>query len=119
MLRGGSRGAFLDIYVRFDEWPTSIEHDARMRVDLTVAPHATFILPADRLLNERMCVMVVCTGDTWATYTLRTHAAQSGLSLLMGALIGVPLLVGACAALWRWRRARREASKLLGEVVNE
>ena len=115
MLRSGSRGAFLDIYVRYDTWPTTVEYDARMRVDHIQTPSATFILPSDRLLNERLCVMVVCTGDTWASYALQTQATPSGAALFMRALVGVPIVLGAGVAAWRWRRARREASKLLGE----
>ena len=61
-----------------------------MRVDRVVAHSATFALPADRLLNERLCVMVLAPGDTWVTYAIRAHTDVRGPRV---ALAGVAMIV--------------------------
>ena len=117
LLRAGSPSSFLDVYVRFGEWPTSVTYDASMRVDKVVSPHATFVLRAERLLNERLCVMVVSTGDSWATYAVSTTTQPSGRLLAALLLLIVPVLAAACWALWRIRRgsAGKAPGGLLGD----
>ena len=103
LLRAGSRAAYLDVYVKFGSWPTTELHDARMRVDKIASPHATFVLQADRLINERLCVLVVSTGDSWVQYALTTHTSASSRVFMALSLVGA-ILLGILAALWRIRR---------------
>ena len=88
LLRAGSRAAYLDVYVKFGSWPTTELHDARMRVDKIASPHATFVLQADRLINERLCVLVVSTGDSWVQYALTTHTSASSRVFMASLLSG-------------------------------
>ena len=94
LLRTGSPAAALDVYVRFGEaWPTTEEYDARMSCDALGSPHATFVLQPDRLLNERLGVMVVARGDSWATYSVTAHTAPSTKLMLALGLVGVVALI--------------------------
>lgn len=104
LLRSGSLATWVEVYVRFGEWPTVEVHDAAMRVDSTAQPHATFVLRADRLLNERLCVMVVARGDAWAQYAISTSAAPSARFLAAAAAALVVLAAAILAAVWLWRR---------------
>ena len=63
------------------------------------------MLQADRLLNERLCILVLATGPSWAVYTVTAHAAPSGrLMLALGVAVGILAL--ALGALVRTMRAR-------------
>lgn len=109
--RVGSAGSWVDVYVRFGEWPTTLTHDAAMSCDRAAHPLAQFALRADRLLNERLCVMVVGRGDGWAEYALAASTAPSAWagSLLLGALLVVGLAVAAMLVLAMRQAALRGA----------
>ena len=64
LLRTGSAASWVDVYVRFGEMPTTELYDAKMRCDRN-SLLSTFVLQADRLLNERLCVLVVGRGDSF------------------------------------------------------
>ena len=68
LLRTGSAAGWIEVYVRYGEWPTVELHDASMTVRSTAEPTAHFALAPDRLINERLCVLVVGYAHT------RTHA---------------------------------------------
>ena len=102
---GDAAATRLAVYIRFGDWPTTTLHDAQMEGDLSRSPRATFTLAADRLLNERLCILVLATGPSWAVYTVTAHAAPSGrLMLALGVAVGILAL--ALGALVRTMRAR-------------
>ncbi len=96
--RTGGSESHVDVYIRFGDWPTSETHDATMRVDGSAAGGrrlGQFALDADRLINERLCVLVVGRGDAWAEYSLVATVAPSART---AAALGVCALVLGVAA---------------------
>ena len=97
LLRVGAASGGLDVYVRFGEWPTTQLYDASM----TTSPQATsvspqFVLQAERLLNERIYVMVLAQGGSPVEYALSIDArANVPLLFVCGAmfLLGIGVLV--------------------------
>ena len=98
------------MYVRFGEWPTTELHDAKMHCDLKKAPRATFTLQADRLLNERLCILVLADGMSWATYTVTANAAVSGRLMAALGLAGAVILFAVAALLYTLRARPRKAA---------
>ena len=117
LLRAGAHSAAIDVYVRYAEWPTSELHDARMVVNAASrTPQATFVLRADRLLNERLCVLVVARGDSWVQYAVKTNAEPSR-RLVAALLIVLSVLLAALGALWRIRMQRSLAAGKTGPLI--
>ena len=103
--------------MRYAEWPTSELHDARMVVNAASrTPQATFVLRADRLLNERLCVLVVARGDSWVQYAVKTNAEPSR-RLVAALLIVLSVLLAALGALWRIRMQRSLAAGKTGPLI--
>ena len=89
----GGADSGVDVYVRFGAWPTTELHDATMRCDQALHTVSSFVLHAERLLNERLCILVVARGDASVQYQLATTTETSGK------LLGALLVVGFVAAL--------------------
>lgn len=96
LLRTGSAASWVDVYVRFGEMPTTELYDAKMRCDRH-SLLSTFVLQADRLLNERLCVLVVGRGDSFVVYSLATNAEMSGRLLVALAGMGIVFIIALLA----------------------
>ena len=96
LLRTGSAASWVDVYVRFGEMPTTELYDATMRCDRN-SLHSTFVLQADRLLNERLSVLVVARGDSFVVYALATNAEMSGRLLAALGLVGLVAIAAVLA----------------------
>lgn len=111
LLRTGSGGAWVDVYVRFGEWPTVGQYDAAMRCDPDMQPSARFVLQPDRLINERLHVLVIGGGHSWAQYEISSRVAPS-LPFLVAISLAMTVICGAGAALIRIIvRRRRQAAE--------
>ena len=113
LLRSGPGGGFIDVYVRFGEWPTVQQHDAAMHCDSAANPTAMFMLQHDRLFNERLNILVLGRGNSWAQYEISARAAASLPFLLAIGLVVLVVLVALIALgriLVRQRRGRAAAA---------
>lgn len=103
LVRSGTPSGWVDVYLRFGAWPTTQLYDASM----TTNPHATaaspqFVLQAERLLNQRVYVMVLAQGGSSVEYRLTVDARPNlPLLLVCGAMfvLGV-LVVGLVVRRW-------------------
>jgi len=116
LLHTGPGGGWIDVYVRFGDWPTVAKHDALMRCD-PAQPIAKFALQPDRLLNERLTVLIVGQGHAWAQYKISVGAAAS-LPFLIAVSLAVLVVLVALAALVRLalRRQRVRAAAASAEA---
>ena len=95
--RHGTPAGWVDVYVRFGEWPTTQLFDASMTTNpqtTSVAPQ--FVLQAERLLNERIYVMVLAQGGSAVEYRISVDARANVPLLLVGGAIfalGVAVVV--------------------------
>ena len=94
-LRAGSATSRVDVYIRFGEWPTTQQYDAKLSSDPS-GRVAKFVLQANRLFNDRMCVLVVGRGGSWVEYSLSANAAPNAL-LGLALLLAAAVIAGACA----------------------
>ena len=107
LLRSGAAASvgWVDAYLRFGDWPTTQLYDASVTTNpqrTSVSPQ--FVLQAERLLNERVYVMVLAQGGSAVEYRLGIDARPNvGLLLACAAMLG---LAAAAAALLvrRWLR---------------
>jgi hypothetical protein len=119
LLRSGSPTASLDVYLRAgEEFPTSELHDAHMRCDAADSPHSTFVLrAADRLLNERLNVLVVARGETWLTYSIGASTEPSVKLTAAIAVAGGVAVLGLGALLYVRRREQAGGGKSSGLLL--
>lgn len=117
LLRTGSASSWVDVYVRFGDWPTTEIHDATMRCSRDTQL-STFVMQADRLLNERLCVLVVGRGDSSIMYTLSTKTDVSGRLLGALFLVGLVGLATVSSLIWICSKPDRGASPGSGKSAN-
>ena len=117
LLRTGPGGGWIDVYVRFGDYPTVLEHDAAMRCDTAVQPYAQFVLQPDRLLNERLTVLIIGQGHSWTQYEISARAGAS-LQFMLALSFVVLVLLGALGALLRilLRQRRQRAAAAEAEA---
>ena len=112
LIRTGG-GGWVDVYVRFGDWPTVSENDAAMRCDTDAQPYAQFVLQPDRLLNERLCILIIGRGHSWVQYAISAREALStpflfAMSFSALVLLGASMLIG--RIILRQRRLRAAAA---------
>lgn len=105
LMRSGAPAGWVDVYLRFGAWPTTLEYDASMSTNpamTIVSPQ--FVLQAGRLLNERLYVMVLAQGGSPVEYSLNV-GAHANLPLLLACVAMFALGVGVLVlVVRRWLR---------------
>ena len=109
MLRAGSPRARLDIYLKYGDWPTTLEFDALLQPAQS-SPSSGFVLQPNRLFNERLCIMVVGRGDAWVEYSLNTSSAPN---FVLGVVLLLVLVLVALVAVIVLRSRRQGVQQFL------
>ena len=107
LVHTGSAGSWIDVYVRFGDWPTTELHDAAMRCDKRLQPVSAFVLEADRLINERLHVLILGRGDASVQYRVDTETETSPRLLAALAFVGAVGVLVALALLRIFARERQ------------
>jgi hypothetical protein len=76
-----------------------------------------FALRADRLINERLCVMVVGRGEGWAEYSLKPTVAPSARVGLAFGLCALVLITAAAISARSWLSPRSELQPAANKPV--
>ena len=110
LLRSGPGGGWVDVYMRFGAWPTIAEHDAVVSCDAATRPNGQFVLQADRLLSQRVHLMVIARGNSWSQYEISaTNVLSTPFVLLLSfSLLAGCVAIGVLARLYWMRKARKQ-----------